>query len=189
MAKTGRNDPCVCGSGKKYKQCCLAKSEQTERAALAAANATTPASGMTLPNLPDDEIADELADASNAVIDMIHAGNLDEAERAARQLLERFPKRHDGYDRLGMVYQARRDSRQAAECYRKVIALVQEHPGDYDPGFEITYQKLVDKLDPPAIAAEVGPSAADCRGVLASVKASTPSARTLLDPGCDPPRV
>jgi len=23
--KTGRNDPCPCGSGKKYKQCCLNK--------------------------------------------------------------------------------------------------------------------------------------------------------------------
>ncbi|MGP8846724.1 SEC-C metal-binding domain-containing protein, partial [Enterobacter hormaechei] len=22
-AKVGRNDPCPCGSGKKYKQCCL----------------------------------------------------------------------------------------------------------------------------------------------------------------------
>lgn len=25
MTKTGRNDPCPCGSGKKYKQCCLLK--------------------------------------------------------------------------------------------------------------------------------------------------------------------
>ena len=25
QAKVGRNDPCPCGSGKKYKQCCLAK--------------------------------------------------------------------------------------------------------------------------------------------------------------------
>jgi uncharacterized protein YecA (UPF0149 family) len=25
MEKTGRNDPCPCGSGKKYKQCCLSK--------------------------------------------------------------------------------------------------------------------------------------------------------------------
>ena len=23
--KVGRNDPCPCGSGKKYKQCCMAK--------------------------------------------------------------------------------------------------------------------------------------------------------------------
>ena len=25
MAKTGRNDPCPCGSGRKYKKCCEAK--------------------------------------------------------------------------------------------------------------------------------------------------------------------
>ncbi len=31
MAKTGRNDPCPCGSGKKYKNCCLAKDEQQDK--------------------------------------------------------------------------------------------------------------------------------------------------------------
>ncbi len=25
MSKIGRNDPCPCGSGKKYKKCCLMK--------------------------------------------------------------------------------------------------------------------------------------------------------------------
>lgn len=25
IEKVGRNDPCPCGSGKKYKQCCLSK--------------------------------------------------------------------------------------------------------------------------------------------------------------------
>jgi SEC-C motif-containing protein len=29
----GRNEPCHCGSGKKYKQCCLSKDEAAERAA------------------------------------------------------------------------------------------------------------------------------------------------------------
>jgi hypothetical protein len=34
MKKVGRNDPCPCGSGKKYKQCCLrAEEAQTTRAA------------------------------------------------------------------------------------------------------------------------------------------------------------
>jgi len=28
MSKVGRNDPCPCGSGKKYKKCCLAKDEK-----------------------------------------------------------------------------------------------------------------------------------------------------------------
>ncbi len=27
-AKTGRNDPCPCGSGKKYKQCCEGKAAE-----------------------------------------------------------------------------------------------------------------------------------------------------------------
>jgi hypothetical protein len=31
MKKPGRNDPCPCGSGKKYKQCCL-KTKQTQAA-------------------------------------------------------------------------------------------------------------------------------------------------------------
>ena len=29
--KPGRNDPCSCGSGKKYKRCCLPKDEATAR--------------------------------------------------------------------------------------------------------------------------------------------------------------
>jgi len=33
----GRNDPCPCGSGKKYKQCCLAKDEAKAREARLAA--------------------------------------------------------------------------------------------------------------------------------------------------------
>jgi SEC-C motif len=29
MAAIGRNDPCTCGSGKKYKRCCALKAEKT----------------------------------------------------------------------------------------------------------------------------------------------------------------
>jgi hypothetical protein len=35
----GRNDPCHCGSGKKYKRCCLGKDEEAEREARAEAQA------------------------------------------------------------------------------------------------------------------------------------------------------
>ncbi len=37
----GRNEPCHCGSGKKYKQCCLSKDEAAERAARAKAGEKT----------------------------------------------------------------------------------------------------------------------------------------------------
>jgi hypothetical protein len=41
-ANLGRNDPCHCGSGKKYKQCCLGKDEEKARAARAKAAAEAP---------------------------------------------------------------------------------------------------------------------------------------------------
>ncbi len=37
--RPGRNDPCHCGSGKKYKRCCLGKDEEAEREARAEAAA------------------------------------------------------------------------------------------------------------------------------------------------------
>ena len=97
-----------------------------------------------------DADEDELTIASNAAADLVRAGKLDEAEQAARDLQARFPEVHDGYDRLGMVHEARGENRQAADCYRKVIAFVREHPDDYDPGFEDVFVKLVNRLDPPS---------------------------------------
>jgi len=153
MAKIGRNDRCPCGSGKKYKQCCLAKDEKAARAAAPpppTAHRQAPADFMDYADLADE--ADELTEASNAVVDMVHAGDLEAAERAAHDLLQRFPEVHDGYDRLGMVCEARGENRKAAEYYRKVIAFVLEHPESYEPGFADTFHRLVGKLDPPATA-------------------------------------
>jgi tetratricopeptide (TPR) repeat protein len=162
MANTGRNDPCPCGSGKKYKRCCLAKDDSAEREAFA--SRTTPALGSPWQRSPEilaemrealaagsvDDEEDELTAASNAAVDLVNAGKLDEAEKAARDLLERFPEVHDGYDRLGMVYEARGDKKQAAYYYRKVIDFVREHAENYDPEFEAVFQELVTELDPPA---------------------------------------
>jgi len=150
MPKIGRNDPCPCGSGKKYKHCCRDQDQAAERAALAAARAAAAAEHQErqVPLAHEDE----LASASNAVIDLLDAGKVDEAEQAARELLVRFPDVHDGYDRLGMVYEARGDHKAAADCYRKVIEFVRAHPELYDPEFETTFQGLIAKLDPPAAA-------------------------------------
>ncbi len=135
MAKTGRNDPCPCASGKKYKRCCLAKDQAAGRTALAAQDDA-------------DHREDELASASNAAVDLVREGKLDQAEQAARALLERVPDVHDGWDRLGMVYEARGDRRQAADCYRKVIDVIRAHPDNYDPDVEGVFRRLVTRLDP-----------------------------------------
>ncbi len=39
MDKIGRNDPCPCGSGKKYKKCCLEKDEREKSEQLKQARA------------------------------------------------------------------------------------------------------------------------------------------------------
>jgi tetratricopeptide (TPR) repeat protein len=150
MPKIGRNDPCPCGTGKKYKHCCRDKDEAAERTALAAARAAAAADYQE--RQAQLEHQDDLARASNAVIELLHAGRLDEAEQAARELLVRFPEVHDGYDRLGMVFEARGDHKAAADCYRKVIEFVRAHPELYDQEFETTFQGLIAKLDPPAAA-------------------------------------
>lgn len=145
MVKIGRNDLCHCNSGKKYKKCCMASDEAATRAARPAQSAAVPVRRPSLASYVQER--DELTEASNAVVDMVQAGNLDAAEQAAHDLLARFPDVHDGYDRLGMVCEARGDHRQAADYYRKAINVIRSHPDNYDPGFEAVFQRLIDRLE------------------------------------------
>jgi tetratricopeptide (TPR) repeat protein len=159
VPRTGRNDPCPCGSGKKYKHCCLDKDRAAElepavrqRVALQAQKANQVAlradcQEELLESQAELQEAQVLDAASNAVVDLVHAGRLDEAEQAARALLLRYPEVHDGYDRLGMVHEARGQFREAAECYRKVIEFARAHPADYDAGFVDSFLDLIVKLE------------------------------------------
>ena len=137
MPKVARNQACPCGSGKKYKRCCLPGDEaaaskalrQSQRAAL-------------------DGDADDLTDASNAVVDLVHAGHLDEAEAAARELRVRYPEVVDGYERLAQVAEARGDRTQAADYYRQALAHILEHPDGFD-GEQVTWLvEQINDLDP-----------------------------------------
>jgi len=107
--KTSRNDPCPCGSGKKYKKCCQEKDQATERAEFmrAAAKVATTEQARKKATRDAFEESQALDRASNAVIDLVHTGKLDAAEQAAQELLVRYPEMPDGHERLGMVYEAR----------------------------------------------------------------------------------
>ncbi len=50
--RPGRNDKCWCGSGKKYKHCCLDKDEAAARAASTAAPPETEAAAQATENAP-----------------------------------------------------------------------------------------------------------------------------------------
>ena len=166
MPRTGRNDPCPCGSGKKYKHCCLDKDRAAELAPAIAQRVALQAQKANQVALQKDyqeellesqaalQEAQGLDAASNAVVDLVHAGRLDEAEQAARALLLRYPEVHDGYDRLGMVHEARGQFREAADCYRLVIEFTRAHPADYDAGFVDSFLELIVKLEDSAAEAQ-----------------------------------
>ena len=114
MAKIGRNAPCPCGSGKKYKKCCLPLQERSS----SQQNISYSEAGI-----------DDLDMLSNSVVDLIKEGRLDKAEKMCHELLSRYPDQIDGIDRLAEVYEARRNNEKAAEYYRKAAAFAQNNPG------------------------------------------------------------
>lgn len=165
MAKPGRNDRCPCGSGKKYKACCLTKDETAEREKLAADQAAREARAaekrLSLRRLraamtaelaaavpPDDSFDHELAQASYAALDLFHDGRLDEAEIAARDLQLRYPDMPDGWEYLGLIHEKRGENAQAAECYRNALERVRRSPEEYEPAFEQQFVDMIARLDP-----------------------------------------
>ena len=65
--KIGRNDPCPCGSGKKYKQCCLLKSTGGKPLKFKATLISQPTAKMPQgPNLMDRTFGDKVAEAEKA---------------------------------------------------------------------------------------------------------------------------
>ncbi len=82
-AKTSRNDPCPCGSGKKYKQCCL-KHDKSAVSGQADAGAA-------------------LADTFRAALEHFEAGRLGEAETSCRQILRIEPGQPDVLHLLGVI--------------------------------------------------------------------------------------
>jgi tetratricopeptide (TPR) repeat protein len=102
MNKPGRNDPCHCGSGKKYKQCCLGKDEA------AATSVRT--------------IGDQSAQLLQAAIAHHQAGRLNEAEPLYRQILKDDPKHADALNLLGVLAHQTSHHDAAVELIGKALA-------------------------------------------------------------------
>ena len=78
--------------------------------------------------------------AARGLVALIDAGKLDAAEQAAQAMMMRWPDIHDGYDCFGMVCEARGNNRQAADYYRKVIAMARKDPSFYEDDFPEYYE-------------------------------------------------
>ncbi len=158
MQKTGRNEPCPCASGKKYKHCCMAQDQAAQHLTLQAQSVKIEAQNAqhsaNMRAFKESFYESDLDQASNAVVPLIRAGRLNEAEAAARDLLVRYPEVPDGHDRLGMVYEARGLNREAAQCYRQVVEFMRAAPENHAPEMMTVFTELIARLDPPSATAD-----------------------------------
>ena len=128
MPTPGRNDPCPCGSGKKYKKCCFlrddaaASPKQTAPAAPPLAPPGTAPTGWTLGE-------DDLDVLSNSVVKLLQAGRLDEAEKACAELHRRYPDMIDWIVRTAMLHEARGNLPEALEYWKRTLAFMQDNEG------------------------------------------------------------
>lgn len=109
MSKPGRNDPCPCGSGKKYKQCCLHKQGREQPAP----SAVTP----------------EIRQAMQMAMPLHQAGRLAEAEAIYRQVLRQSPREPDALHLLGLLSYQRKDYPAALELIGRAISYRHTEPG------------------------------------------------------------
>ena len=101
MKKPCRNDPCICGSGKKYKQCCLQSGE-------------TPA--------PDNSHeAASISGSFQAVLEHHQAGHLPQAKSLCQQMLRAAPNHPDALHFLGVIAHQEGDNKTAVELIGKAI--------------------------------------------------------------------
>ena len=143
MPAPGRNDPCPCGSGKKYKKCCLARDDAAANAQRDQAAAAKAAATKTSWVIAEDDDLDEL---SNLVVDLIDQGRLDEAEMARDELTARYPDMVDCIERTAMIHQARGNLPAAIVWWKKTIDFMERNEGFEDDGIQAV-RDIVNKIE------------------------------------------
>jgi len=138
-----RNAPCPCGSGKKYKQCCLDADADKARAAATAV--------VTASRLEADEEDAELALLSNEAVDLVNAGDFAKAEAVIAELRERFPYAHDWMERTAFLNEKRGNLPAAREYYGKCLELALAQPELFDEGSRAFFQRKAEQFEPRAL--------------------------------------
>jgi len=124
MKKYGRNEPCPCGSGKKYKKCCLSTPK--------------PPMGGTF-------VYTDLDDLSNQVPDLIRQGKYAEAEVVCQKLLAQYPEQIDGLHRYAQLFEAQGELQKAADYYHQAADFAEQAEG-FDQESAESFRKMARQL-------------------------------------------
>jgi tetratricopeptide (TPR) repeat protein len=119
MSKPGRNDPCPCGSGKKYKKCCLPQ-DRAARPRVVAEDGGEPFIA---------ELRPDLDAAVDRVLERLELGAGRAVESEIKALLEKHPRYHMTHYAMG-VYTAMvlKDPVGAIPFFEKAVQLFPPFP-------------------------------------------------------------
>lgn len=131
---TSRNAPCPCGSGKKYKKCCL----DTDEAAAAEKRAQQRAEEQKKQQHQKAEqkkyydYIDQLEQLSNHANDLIHAKEWEKAHTACLELKERFPREIDADMRFSEYYKAKGEPENELKHLQQYLKQIEKDPEEFD---------------------------------------------------------
>jgi tetratricopeptide (TPR) repeat protein len=117
--KIGRNEPCMCGSGKKYKKCCLRKHEKVRELMRG---------GVEFEQPEADEGPPEYVVKG---FDLLAAGDHEQAAVYANDLLSTYPEDDRIYDTLASAYLATGQYNAAIEICRSRWQVAKEEKSFY----------------------------------------------------------
>ena len=130
MTKIGRNEPCPCGSGKKYKQCCLNKDRQNDAKDFEAVDL-----GSDMKAMEKDLLGltnPKLSEAQDLVYDGWELLRLSpsEAKRKFEIALKLDPEMADAYNGLAEIALSKGHFQAAEEYYRQALEHAKTNLGE-----------------------------------------------------------
>ena len=128
MGTISGNDFCPCGSGKKYKKCCLGKNE-------IAAPKQKPAALKIVPT--------DIDGLSNHANDLIRAGRWGQAAAVCQRLKVEFPEELDAEQRLGELYEAKGDYALALQWTQAALDKARANPDRFDPELTAYFEEVL----------------------------------------------
>ena len=117
--KIGRNEPCICGSGKKYKKCCLRKHEKVKELMRG---------GVDFQQPEADEGPPEYVVKG---FDLLASGDHEQAAIYAKDLLSTYPEDDRIYDTLASAYLATSRYSEAIDICRTRWQVAKEEKSFY----------------------------------------------------------
>lgn len=148
-SKPGRNDPCPCGSGKKYKKCCLSAVEQAKTSELRQKRQE----GVidSLKGQIEAEVYAEgarIAELSNKALTLLEEKRFEEALSIGKELMDGYPDLVNGYELSAIARAGRGDYAEAVGLYRRALEL-SERPEQrelYDDEVRADFRRKIEEL-------------------------------------------